>query len=358
MKLSRFSPRRTTALATAILALPLLAPVGAQNTATTDPVGYITLNVTGTTGGSQRKISFSGLGLTRPVVYQGSAETASGTQLVDNEANFTALNLTGAGNAHYVEIVAEGQGDGLGTTYDIASASGTTITLAQPLASNVSGPVTIRIRPHWTLNSIFGSNNEAGLVESAGVVDADQVQIWTGSGYKIAYFQNATAPLGGRGFRSTDDSYLDIGNDPIYPEDGLIFKRIGNGDLKVVLLGAVKLGASSIPVQSGINIFSNQYATDMTLDSSQLYKSDGTGLVGGDGSSNADQVLLWNGSGYDIYIYQIAAPALGGTGWRSLNDTYEPAGATKIPLGSAFVVKRLLGGAFDWKAPQHPAVIP
>jgi uncharacterized protein (TIGR02597 family) len=108
-------------------------------TATTDPVGFITLNVAGQT------LSFKGLGLTRPVEYQGSAEAVTATSITDNEATWTDNQFNGANGSYYVEIAS---GPGAGTTYDITatSAAAKSITLAQNLASGVVAPATFKIR--------------------------------------------------------------------------------------------------------------------------------------------------------------------------------------------------------------------
>src|SRR6266511_5342298 len=75
-------------LAAGIL-LTSVTSIFAQTTATTDPVGFITLTVAGASGGATSAISFKGLSLTRAIEYQGSAETVGTNTLVDNEATWT-----------------------------------------------------------------------------------------------------------------------------------------------------------------------------------------------------------------------------------------------------------------------------
>ncbi|MHA3773885.1 TIGR02597 family protein [Verrucomicrobiota bacterium sgz303538] len=332
-------------------ALLTLAPVGAslhaQTTATTDPVGFITLNVDGTGGTAQSKLSFKGLGLTRPVEYQGSAETVGTNTLTDNEATWTDNQFNGQNGAYYVEIAS---GTGAGTTYDIsATAAGTkTITLAQNLGAGITGGVTFKIRKHWTLASIFGAANEAGL-GSGNVQTADQVLIYNGQGYDIYYYQQDS--LAGNGWRKAGNPAQDVGSTTIYPDDGVVIKRQQSSPVNIVLMGAVKTGQSSIPVFPGTNILSNVYAAPMTLVSSQLFTNNpATGVAAGD-SSTADQVLLWNGSSYDTYYY------LTGSGWRNSTNAAQDAGTTSIPVGTSIIIKRKGAAGFDWKAPQHPATL-
>jgi uncharacterized protein (TIGR02597 family) len=332
----------------------ILAPTaGLSQTATTDPVGFITLNVAGTTG-PNAALSFKGLSLTRPVEYQGSAETANGTTIVDNEATWTDDQFNGAAGAYYVEIAA---GSGAGTTYDIADtvAATKTITLSQSLAAGVAGPVSFKIRKHWTIASVLGPNNEAGFASGDEASVADQLLVYANGAYKTYYHQVAPAPAGGTGWRSADNVFADAGGTVLYPEDGLVIRRTQASALNVVLMGAVKTGQSSIPIATGINILGNVYAGPLTLGTSQLYTGNAaSGLASGDESSTADQVLLWNGTGYTTYYYQVAPAPAGGTGWRSSADVFADAANTSIPVGGAFIIRRN-GSPFDWKAPQHPA---
>jgi uncharacterized protein (TIGR02597 family) len=323
----------------------------AQTTATTDPVGFITLNVPGTGGGPSAGISFTGLSMTRAVEYQGSAETVGVNTLVDNEATWTDNQFNGAAGAYFLEITT---GPNAGSTYDIQSTSaGTkTITLAQNLAAGTTAPVTFKVRKHWTIASVFGANNESGL-GGGGPSTADQILCYTGSAYDSYYYQ--TTGLGGVGWRKGGAPTVDASATVLFPEDGLIIKRYQAAPVNVVLLGAVKMGQTSIPVVSGVNIVSNVYAASMTLGTSGLYTGNSaTGLAGGS-VSTADQILLWNGTTYDSYYYQTSG--LGGTGWRKGGAPTVDAAATAIPTGASIVIKRQGASGFSWVAPQHPSSI-
>lgn len=318
---------------------------GQQLTATTDPVGFITLDIVGNNG-TNGGLSFLGLGMRRPVEYQGSAETVGANTLTDNQATWTNNQFNGAGNAYYVEIAS---GSAAGTTYDITgtAAATKTITLAQNLASGVTGGVSFKIRRHWTIASVFGPNNESGLQGGDGS-SADQILIFDGAVYNIFYYQTVGF---GTGWRNAASPAADAGGTVIYPEEGLILKRQQPATVSTSLMGAVKTGQSSIPLFSGLNIVANLYAAPMTLASSDLYTGNpATGLAAGDGST-ADQVLIYNGASYDIYYFQTVGF---GTGWRNAASPVNDAGATQIPVGSSIVIKRN-GVAFNWIAPQHPS---
>ena len=344
-----------TAFAAALIAGSGLA--SAQTTATTDPVGFVTMDVAGGSNTSP-KLTFKALGLTRPVEYQGSAEAAAaGTNtVIDNEATSGYGITPSASTPYYLEITS---GTGAGTTYDISGISGSTITLAQNLAVGVVSPVTFKIRKHWTISDVFGANNTAGLTSGDDSSVSDQVLLYTGGSYSGYYYQTAPTGAGGTGWRKVTDVFADAGKTIIYPDDGVLLRRIQSGNLSVVLTGAVKTGQTSVPISAGMNVLSNVYAAPMTLNSCEIYKAStpSASLVSGDDSSTSDQLLLWNGTGYVGYYYQTAPAAAGGTGWRSVTDVFTDAGNTSIPAGAAIIIKRAFGGAFDWKIPQHPAAL-
>jgi uncharacterized protein (TIGR02597 family) len=307
--------------------------------------------VDGTGGTAPSKMSFKGLGLTRPVEYQGSAETVGTKTLIDNEAIWTDNQFNGGNGAFFVEITS---GPGAGTTYDVeaTTASTKTITLTQNLATGVASGATFRIRKHWTLASVFGAANESGLSGGSSTT-ADQVLIWNGTDHDVYYFQ--TSGDGGVGWRKAGAPTVDVAKVAIYPEDGLVIKRQQSTAANIVLMGAVKMGQSSVPISTGTNFIGNVFAAPLTLQSSGIYTANSaTGLAGGSVKS-ADQLLLWNGTGYDVFYYQTAG--IGGTGWRKAGAPTVDASSTPIPVGASFVVKRNASTAFDWVIPQHPSTL-
>lgn len=332
----------------------LAAPAFAQTTATTDPVGFFTLNLAGTTNSG---LTFSALPLTRSVSYQGSAETIGLNSLTDNEATWTDSQFNGAAGAFYVEITS---GPGAGQMYDISAttAASKTVTLAQNLAAGITAPVSFKIRQHWTFASVFGAANEGGLTGGTSTT-ADQVLVFNGVGYDTFYY--STGGLVGAGWRRVGSSPANTSqaNTVLYPEDGVIVKRNGTTAANVVLMGAVKTGSSSFAIVPGINIVSNIYAAGQTLASSSLYTgSSATGLAAGT-SSTADQVLIWNQStsGYDTYYY--SSGGLVGAGWRKVGSS--PANADQsavvVPAASSLIINRKDASAFNWVSPQHPAAL-
>lgn len=63
------------------------------------------------------------------------------------------------------------------------------------------------------------------------------------------------------------------------------------------------------------------------------------GLGSGADFGAADEVLIFNGTNFDIFYYQEGA-AFGGDGWRSSTNKFVDASATPVPPGLSIVVKR------------------
>jgi uncharacterized protein (TIGR02597 family) len=319
---------------------------------TTDPVGFVTISVSG--GGSQGSpaYTFTSLGLVNPVAFQSTTTTSTGgaTTLVDTSATWTdnQYNSTtpGAAPTYFVEITS---GTGAGTMYDITGtvAATQTLNLASSLQAGITSGASYRIRQHWTIASVFGTTNLAG----GSIVSADQVQLLRNQGYATYYYQ--TSGLGGIGWRQAGAPSVDASATVIYPNDGILIARQQSASVSVVITGAVKTGQTSIPVITGYSLLGNVYSSAMTLASSNLYTGDpNTGLASGSVTS-ADQVMLWNGtSGFNTYYYQTIG--IGGTGWRQAGAPTVDASATAIPVGAALLISRT-GAAFNWVTPQTPA---
>lgn len=342
-------------LATLLILCALLLPGGlrAQTVTYSAIVGYDRLTLPGA-GASPTRLTFSGLSLVPNLEYAGSASSVGTNTITDAAAAWTTGQFEGANGAHYVEVVSingSTTAAGVGTTYTITATTGPgTLTLAKDLAQGVTAPLVYRIRKHWTLASVFGATNSAGL-QGGTPVTADHVQVWNGSGYDVYYYQ--TSGIGGTGWRKVGDQTTDASGTVIAPGNSLITKRGASGSATITLTGTVKTGSTNAAIAQGYNFVPNPNAVSMTLTNCGLYTGNAsTGLAGGS-ATEADQVLIWNGAGYDSYYYQTAG--IGGTGWRKSGDQTTDAGATVIASGTSFIVRRVNAGSFNWSIPQFPA---
>lgn len=362
-------------------------PAGAQTTATTDPVGFISLTATGTHGGVSPALSFIGQGMTRPVEVQSSVTSVSGTSVTDSSASWTddqfdvvTTNGVSTGNAYYLELTS---GTGVGLWADIVSTNGATtahtgtpntVVLNADLSAYISAGTTYKIRKNWTLASIFGANpTAAGASGLAGgsASGADQVQVYTPAVYNnsgtlvtpgsyTTYYYKTAGLSGGTGWRSTASLSADASNAKFEPSSGILVRRFQSADTSFTLVGSVKTGTADLPISEGLNIVSNIFPTSsMTLGTSGLYNpSDPAGntLVGGGAANAADQVLIYSNGAYSTYYYKNSGLS-GGTGWRSTASLSADASGTVIPSGASILIQRSHktlspNGSFEWVAPQ------
>lgn len=341
-----------------LILFSLLGAAFAQAQVTTGPVGFTTINVAGNGGSGQPAYTFATLGMYNAVSFQSTTTSTGGSStLVDTSATWADNAYNGAGGAvsYFVEIIS---GTGSGTTYDITAttAASQSLTLSQPLIAGVASGDSYRIRPHWTIASVFGATNQNGL-SGGNSSTADQILIFSNAtqGYSTYYYQ--TSGIGGVGWRRSGAPTLDASATVLYPDDGFIIARNQSANTSLTITGSVKTGQSYIPVPFGYNLLGNVYGTSMTLTSSNLYTGNSSTGVAGGNSSTADQILIWNPSttGYDTYYYQTSG--IGGTGWRKSGSPTVDASGSVIPAGSALFINRQAssGLGFNWVAPQHPA---
>src|SRR5258708_4436985 len=75
-------------LSVALLAL-FASQAFSQTAGNSDPSGFITLSVPGTKGVGSNRLTYLGLGLTRPVEYQRTASAIGPNTITDNGASWT-----------------------------------------------------------------------------------------------------------------------------------------------------------------------------------------------------------------------------------------------------------------------------
>src|SRR5437899_12021016 len=121
---------------------------------------------------------------------------------------------------------------------DIASTSPTTRTLA--LSGNVGSMAQpgdpYRIRAHFTINSLFGTNNSAGLKPGGNPSEADNILVYVPETQQtLTIFYYPTAPYTGW----YDATFAPAGNLVVYPEEGLMVSRKLATDAHLYLCGPI-----------------------------------------------------------------------------------------------------------------------
>lgn len=302
-------------------------PAQAQTVVATDPVGFVTTSLPAT------GYTYFGVNLTTA-----PALTSSSTILSGNTVNVGIDLASLDSNKNYFMEIKEGTYEGFAA--DIASWSSQTLTLTENIESggivkaNFDGSrVCIQELP--TLNSMFGSDNSAGL-KSGTLATADIIYILSGGTFSRYYYSPG-------GFGGTpewrDESGNPAGDTTIHFGDGLIIQTNDTAGKTISISGSVKIGPTNVPIYEGFNLISNPSPIEdrLTLGTSGLKD----GLLAGT-AGTADIVYLPNGSGgFDRYYY--SPGGFGGTAeWREV-DSGSNADNVLLPNSGAFYVDRQSG---------------
>lgn len=118
------------------------------DTATTDPVGYVTTSIA-TANNSE---TFIGASLYNPVIYAGVVTAVGANSITVGGTPFTLNQFNGS---YFVEIT-NGTGEGMWTDISEIAPTTSSITTLDNLASKITAnTTTIKIRQHHTVESLL-----------------------------------------------------------------------------------------------------------------------------------------------------------------------------------------------------------
>ena len=329
----------------------------AAQTATTAPVGYVTVTVNGSPDGSAIAYTPLSLSLENAILTAGAlSETPSSAVVTNSNASYTPSAFAGtdaSGNAtHYLQFTTSG------LIADIIANDATTITTAADLTGLATSGDGYVVKKHSTLADIFGAANEAGLEGGGDFTASDQVFIMSSDGagsFATYYYQvDPTAPgnfLGGSGWRTVGNTSTDQSNVVVGPDDGILVARATSGDVEIVVSGSVNAVDHQRGLPAGFSLVAYPYPVDVTLDDSNIYTVSNGYVSGGDFSSSDTIFVLGSNGIYTTYYRQTdpTAPGnfLGGSGWRTVGNTSTDQGAVVIPAGSSIIIQHK-GSGLAW----------
>ena len=215
-------------------------------------------------------------------------------------------------------------------TLDTVTA-GYTLVTSSPTTSQIQVNVgdQVEILPANTLASLFGSTAATvPFLQAASAGAADNIYLFNGIAFDV-YFFNGTS------WRKSG-SLANQNNTVILPDRGVFIVRRGTTPLNLTFLGTVPSTTEQTDITGpGSTFRSNRFPVDFTLAGTnplnlQLLPN----WLGGASASAADDVYLWNGTGWSVYFYNNS------TGhWRksgSLNDQ----DTQPVPSGAAMFIVR------------------
>lgn len=282
--------------------------------------------------------------MVRPVETAGSVGALVNATLTDTNGTWTDGQFGTRGVPAYVEF-------NNGWAADIAdcSAGNHSLTLAGSPAGAVSVGDAYRIHKHFTVDAMFGTNNETGINSGLNPTTADNILLEIPQTQQITtifYYDDGTT----HGWYHAD--YSPAGNDVVYPEQGVMVRRRIRGDVDLYLVGPVKTGVTVATVDTGYNLVGTlKSITPLTLPALNLYTGDpSTGLASGLNPTTSDNlVIVQPDASTQTYFYYKDSTS---EGW--FDAAYNPASTVPVNPGTAFFIRRRAPNAsFNWTIPAE-----
>ena len=299
--------------------------------------GTSCLTVTPHTTTSPGTLTFMGLQFVKSKVANGTATAAAVNTLTDSNAQWPAGGLVG----YYVRITS---GVDEGVMADITANTGTELTLSDDLSAFAVVGQPYEIRPHTTVECVFGTNNEAGLLSDLNSMDADNVLLVSPGGVEQTIFYSSADNLW------RDNNFSDVTQQEIAPEQGFVVRRKDPAALNIYNQGALLIGKKVVPIENGFNLIGTiKSNAALTLDDLGLFTGDdATGVSDGLNPLAADNLLIVNPDGTTSLYFYLIINAI--SGWHDVS--YNAAGTVPVAPGSSFYFRRRPANApFNWTIP-------
>jgi uncharacterized repeat protein (TIGR01451 family) len=296
----------------------------------------------------------------RETVFSGTISGVSGHTLTFTASGGSAdLAAILTGGNFQLEVTS---GDNEGHRFDIASASGNTVTLASdadldsfaaPFNTLTGAPSaglagdSIVIRRHWTLDELFPPT---GFGATGSQSSADQVQLFAGGAWRIfwLYDESDADPQTARWVDAADADMADQGSTILPPGRGMFFNN-RNAITSILAYGEVRVNDFIRPLAAGNNLVGGAYPVDQSANSAGgRAMNPANGFFGSRDFKTADSFFIWNPdsligtSGYSTYFLLDGAPAQPAiVRWAKVGDASILArDAEKLLLGNRAVFVR------------------
>ena len=339
---------------TGIASLATLLSGAFADSAVTDPVGYITINVAADTSGGSGTLSLVAPSLIRSTDFSGTPSAdPSGLSTVTFSSTLPAIATPGA---YYAEITTKDHAnEGFWATLTAATAN--SITLSKPVPAGSTG-VSIAIRKHQTITSFGGTTNSLNLDPGEDTGSADTIQLLNNGIPGVQYFFGDVALGASAVWYDENGSVLgvDIADPIIPPGQGVIITRRKNTSTSGVLVGSVKTTKTQISVAPGLQILDLNRAVGVDFATSGLDTGNAaTGLLRGEDTGGADFMeFIPRLLATDVAYF--AAPA--DTALGIVNQDGESKGTTVVPEGKAVLLTRKAAAGNGTFTINRPTIAP
>jgi len=350
--------------ALALAATVAIAQVNAETTATTDPVGFVTVGVNAGTGIAKVNTLFSLPLLENDSINGQAAGRITGitaTSISNADAGWTAGALSNPAMPYLIQITSGAAAGRLflisssaatggaiagtantATTVTISSIDSTQVDLTTLGIQTGEAGDTYRIHPADTLNSFFGTPENSGVLGGASAAVADTVVV-VYNGAPNTYWYNTSASRWAR----VGPGSPDASNVALLPYYGYQFQRLANTPLSFVVTGAVPVVKRAVGIRdSGLTLLSQYWPVDSTLASVGLQAL--PGWTSAAASADADTVIIMTGSTANTYWYN-------GTNWRRVGPGNPISDTASIPIGATIqITKKGVASSYTTLAQEVP----
>jgi hypothetical protein len=314
----------------------------AAGEAVTDPVGFITLNITPSPNGTTRALTL----LSAPLLSNatkadqvtpidgasvGALTSFSSNTLVNAAAAWTAGELSQAATPKVLKILS---GAAEGRTFLLSSTVANTATTVTLDATETTNLTTIglaagdryQIYDCDTLASFFG--DPAPITKNNDPNSADQVMLLVNGTWNTYFYHVTNNRWTRRTFGNPDAS-----NQAIKPEAGIIFNRIGTASMALNITGSVPMTKRADVVRaSGLSFLGSHWPVDTTLVNSGIQNI--TGWVSNTNVNSADQIQILISGTWNTFWFD-------GTNWKRRTFGSPVSDNQVINAGSAIIINKL-----------------
>ena len=323
----------TLAAAAVLAALPM---TNAQNvTATTDPVGFVTCNITAGTGSAKKVTLFSAPLLESPSLtgqMSGQITSFTSNSISNSNAGWTAGELSTVASPTLIQITT---GNATGRIFLVASSPANTST-SVTISSTDSAQVDLTnlgisvgdsytILSCDTLSSLFGTPASSGVLGGGSAAVSDTI-ILVFNGSASTYFYSTTNSK----WTKVAPGNPDATNTAVPPYYGIQYQRLASTPLSFTFTGNVPTKQRQLSIKnSGSTLLSQFYPTDVTLVSLGLQNL--SGWVSNAASSSADTVLITTAGSASTYWFN-------GTNWKKVGPGSPTSDSTIITPGTSISI--------------------
>jgi hypothetical protein len=287
-----------------------------------------------------------GVPLLRPSAWVRTVSSVSGARLTLAAAEGAGASSPSLSSPHYLEVL--GHVDAVtvamvGHRFEIdeaaTSAAGVgelvleaTSRLNTAPATAVAGLANYRVavRPHWTLAALFGTGAHGKFSQATTIASADQVFVWSGTGFSVFYFRGGPVPQ----WRNISTGAANQDQAIVPPGVGVFVKKQQSA-ATIAVVGEVRSNAFVRVPYVGAQVVASAFPLGSSPADWKLVA--GSGLTSSTSPTFADQLLTWASSGFTSFFLRSGSPLE----WRngdasttsfSNSNLFTPTGAALLLL--------------------------